>query len=273
MNKTTATSLTYALALITIWPSLGRAQFEVRPAAEILPALSGVAAFGGLSIQAALTPKLAPALSPALAAPALHFPVLAAAAVPAAAPAAAIAAAASPAAAAEPSSPPVSRVETLFAPTAAASPAAAPRGLVSEIGARVRDGRTSAMFTGDARDAADAPALAVGRDGAGAPRLSAAALDSAAPRPAVPAPSAPRDVSTKEFFILNAVGVVGSIAAGIVFHHVLLGLLGTYAAAIPLLYGYVAFRRLRGDRINWPGVRYSPGVSWGGKNYPLFPDR
>ncbi len=81
------------------------------------------------------------------------------------------------------------------------------------------------------------------------------------------APKAPRDLTMKEFGVINAAGVVGSIGAGILTGHVVLGLLGTFVAAIPLVIGYVLIARALGANIRMPGIRFAPSFSWGGKKY------
>ncbi|MBI5238938.1 MAG: S8 family serine peptidase [Elusimicrobia bacterium] len=83
-----------------------------------------------------------------------------------------------------------------------------------------------------------------------------------------PASRPARDLSLKEFGILNGLGVAASLAAGILGHAVLLGILGMYVAPIPVLFAYVGIKRLLGDRVNWPSIRFSPSISFAGKQYP-----
>ncbi len=78
-----------------------------------------------------------------------------------------------------------------------------------------------------------------------------------------------RALSMNEFFVLNAIGVVGSIAAGFFFRAPVLGILGAYVAPIPVILAYVGVMRLMGVRLAMPSFRFSPGVSWAGKSYSL----
>jgi hypothetical protein len=80
-----------------------------------------------------------------------------------------------------------------------------------------------------------------------------------------------REMTTKEFFALNLVGVAGSITAGILLNAPLWGILGTFVAPVPVLFAYVGLMRLLGQRISWPKVRVDPSVSFAGKTYHARP--
>ncbi|MBI3297692.1 MAG: S8 family serine peptidase [Elusimicrobia bacterium] len=74
-----------------------------------------------------------------------------------------------------------------------------------------------------------------------------------------------RELGMAEFGVLNAVGVVASIAGGIWLNAVVLGILGTFVLPIPLIFAYVGLRRLMGDAVRWPGLKFSPSLPWGGR--------
>jgi len=80
-----------------------------------------------------------------------------------------------------------------------------------------------------------------------------------------------REMTTKEFFALNLVGVVGSITAGILLHAPLWGILGTFVAPIPVILAYVGLMRLLGTPMSWPKFSVNPSVSFGGKSYSARP--
>ncbi len=80
-----------------------------------------------------------------------------------------------------------------------------------------------------------------------------------------------REMTKKEFFVLNLVGVVGSITAGILLSAPLWGILGTFVAPIPVIFAYVGLMRLLGHRMTWPKVRVDPSISFAGKSHHLRP--
>jgi hypothetical protein len=71
----------------------------------------------------------------------------------------------------------------------------------------------------------------------------------------------PRNLSMKEFGVINGAGVAASIAAGFLMSAPLWGLLGTLVAPIPLLFAYVGMMRLLGIKVNWPKIRFNPSAS------------
>jgi Zn-dependent protease len=70
-----------------------------------------------------------------------------------------------------------------------------------------------------------------------------------------------RDLGMTEFGVLNLLGVVASLTAGALAGHLLLGVLGTFVAPVPLIYVYVALRRLLGDAVRWPVISFRPTVA------------
>lgn len=218
-------------------------------------------------VPAASIPNAEPsrAFAGAWTAPAL-FAAPAAPSLPAFAPApAAPAAFAAPAPAFAPALP--------LVPAASAGDGAAVSGgegrrIVAETASSVAAGSTDALFTGETRRRG-APVFAEEAEesrvvfGGRSPESRAAASG-------VPAPERPsRDITMTEFQILNAAGMAVSVAVGFLTHSFWIGFLGIYVAAIPLIYLYVAVRRARGERINFPGFRFRPGVSFAGRRYSL----
>jgi phage shock protein A len=77
--------------------------------------------------------------------------------------------------------------------------------------------------------------------------------------------AAARGLTMTEFSVLNAVGMIGAVAAGFLLHSFAIGFVGLFVAAIPLSYAYVAIGRLLGANIAWPRFIFAPSMSWGGK--------
>ncbi len=74
-----------------------------------------------------------------------------------------------------------------------------------------------------------------------------------------------RDLTMTEVQVLNVVGIAVSIGAGFYFDAILLGLLGTFVAPIPVIVGYVLLENLSGNKVNMPGFRFAPSFKWNGK--------
>lgn len=172
------------------------------------------------------------------------------------------------------------------------------QGIIAGVSRSVRDGGTSEMFTGGVRGqgalAVTEIASADGTNLSARPTMPGIRADGTVTDAAyvsliqrfnnnVPPqkpgagrsndPKSPRDLSMKEFHLLNLAGIAGSILAGVSLHSFWIGFLGMYVAAIPLIYAYVGIRRLLGDNLKVPGVRFAPGVSWAGKQYSLLPPK
>jgi hypothetical protein len=166
------------------------------------------------------------------------------------------------------------------APALAVSPAAldrvaspkeaAPARPVIEIAAvALRDSRVDEMFTGGrALSSLASPSVDVGESGS-TPRSALAPAARPWGEPKSAAPGAPRDLTAKEFGIANLLGIAAAVGVGFLTHNFWIGLLGTYVAAIPLILLYVAIKSLTKDKIKVPGIRFAPGISFGGKKYGM----
>ncbi len=82
-----------------------------------------------------------------------------------------------------------------------------------------------------------------------------------------------RGLTTTELIVLRLNAMAMSVYAGFAFGAPLLGLLGTFVAPIPVIYGYVVFLRLIGTPVSFPGVRSALGISWAGKSSPARDDK
>ncbi|MBI4375068.1 MAG: hypothetical protein HY549_01335 [Elusimicrobia bacterium] len=293
-------------------PQAALARVVARPIAGFANGSAGAAVLGGVSRVPTLAPltTIAPALTPLFAAPAAArtlLPALAAASVTQNTDVAALATVIRTPGAAAIGIP----VEAATYTGAAAYPAglaasedqpvqekARPISIVASVSHIVRDGGTSEMFTGGVRGqgalAVTELAAADGTNLGARPTMPGVRADSTVTDAAyasllqrfnndVPPqkpgtgrsndPESPRDLSMKEFHLLNLAGIAGSILAGVLLHNFWIGLLGMYVAAIPLIYAYVGIRRLLGDNLKVPGVRFAPSVSWAGKQYSLLPPK
>ena len=80
-----------------------------------------------------------------------------------------------------------------------------------------------------------------------------------------------REITEKEVLICNAIGVVLSLACGIIAggSWIFVGLLGTYFIPIPIIMLYIGFRNLMGDDIAAAKIQFRPGMTWAGKKYEI----
>ncbi len=259
----------FVLAAVTSLSAAAAGQVVVRSALVPLTSAPSAAVLSGSSAPALLSRSVAAPLSASWTAP-MAAPTAFAAPVAVVAPIAAPALAVRPAASWPVLASPQTRDSRL--PQTAERPT-----LPSSLAAHVNAGATSEMFDGMTHARALDAAPVAASDGVPTFRPTLAAFDSSwrqAPAPApAPAPSPARDLTMTEFGWLNAAGIALAIGAGFLLHNFWVGLLGTYVMAVPLIYLYVAARRAFGSRIRWPGVRFSPGITFAGKTYSVFPDR
>lgn len=85
-------------------------------------------------------------------------------------------------------------------------------------------------------------------------------------------PKLPRDLTMTELFVLNLAGMAAAVGIGMLLESWLVGLLGLYLVPVPFIIGYVLVRRVMGDAVKMPLIRYDPGISWAGKRYPYGDD-
>jgi hypothetical protein len=85
-------------------------------------------------------------------------------------------------------------------------------------------------------------------------------------------PKLPRDLTMTEVFLLNLAGMAAAVGIGMLLKSWIVGLIGLYIVPVPFIVGYVLLRRLMGDLVKMPLIKYDPGISWAGKRYPYGDD-